>query len=125
MLSDSSSESDLLPFDSSCAAEFLKGEMWVKSKILSSSMLMMGMSRLQRESGGAERTSEEKRTDKNMPTDPPRRAHRDVLHSRRPSQRGESNQKGTAGLHDAEHRQHFRGFTLTEKLAAGKRRELQ
>lgn len=49
MLSDSSSDSALLLVDSSSATEFLKGEMWGKSKIPSSSMLMMGMSKLQRE----------------------------------------------------------------------------
>ena len=55
VLSDSSSESARLFIDSRSATEFLKGEMWAKSKILSSSMLMTGMSKLQSESGRAER----------------------------------------------------------------------
>lgn len=55
VLSDSSSESALLFGDSGSASEFLKGEMYVKSKMLSSSMLMTGMSKLQRESGRADR----------------------------------------------------------------------
>lgn len=54
VLSDSPSDSALMPVDSSSATEFLKGEMWVKSKIPSSSTSMMGMSKLQRESGGEE-----------------------------------------------------------------------
>ena len=54
VLSDSSSESALLRVDSSSATEFLKGEMCVKSKIPSSSMSMMGMSKLQSESNRAE-----------------------------------------------------------------------
>lgn len=54
VLSDSSSDSARALDDSSSATEFLKGEMWGKSKIPSSSTFMMGMSRLQRESGRAE-----------------------------------------------------------------------
>lgn len=54
VLSDSSSDSARPPVDSSSASECLKGEMWGKSKIPSRSTLMMGMSRLQRESGAAE-----------------------------------------------------------------------
>lgn len=54
VLSDSSSDSALLPVDLTSVTEFLKGEMWGKSKIPSSSTLMMGMSKLQRESGTAE-----------------------------------------------------------------------
>lgn len=54
VLSHSSSESALPRVDSTSATEFLKGAMWGKSKIPSSSTSMMGMSRLQRESGGGE-----------------------------------------------------------------------
>lgn len=50
VLSESSSDSARRPSDSSSASECLKGEMWGKSKIPSSSTSMMGMSRLQRES---------------------------------------------------------------------------
>lgn len=54
VLSDSSSDSARLPVDLTSVTKFLKGEMWGKSKIPSSSTLMMGMSKLQRESGTAE-----------------------------------------------------------------------
>lgn len=58
MLSDSSSESALLLVDSSRVTKFLKGEMWAKSRMPSSSMSMTGMSKLQNVSGGGERGDE-------------------------------------------------------------------
>lgn len=55
MLSDSSSDSALFGVNSSSGLECLKEEMWGRSKIPSSSMLMMGISRLHRESGKAKK----------------------------------------------------------------------
>lgn len=54
----SSSESSRLTLGQSVdATEFLKGEMWARSKMPSSSTSMMGMSRLQKESVRTEKRS--------------------------------------------------------------------
>lgn len=70
VLSHSSSESTRLTLGKSVdATEFLKGEMWARSKMPSSSTSMMGMSRLQKESVRTEKRIQKRKKSIQLQTD--------------------------------------------------------